>query len=301
MERSLSKITIIYQATGLQYFSINTESLELTRGLSRKHKFFLTISFILLMGELYALFLLIHSQRQEIERNGVTASQIIQITVYSLGILGIAISMLNSLLLKVKSQEIFKNCKIISELLSVLNRSADYSDLENEFKKTIAKLLVSFTISNVAYLTFIYHYGGRNTFLTAIAAVYLYFFMTVVFSYWTLLVRLMRENLRFINKSLVHIHKKHKLFRLNGTERYSQDLRIRRNQETLNFIAKLKRTYALIYESTALVNEFIGIPISVFMALVVLSNISAGYRIFLWFVGEFPVARIVGACEMKNL
>lgn len=296
MASSLSKITMIYQVTGLQYFSVNVESLEQdhTNGLSRKNKFYLAINLTLLMVEICGVFMFIYSGSLKLKQlSGVTMGLVIQVTIYSLVTVVIAISMLSSLLLRGKAKEIFKNCHKISQLLSVLNQGADYAAFEYEFKKTMAKFCVSFTVSNMAYLIFIYRYGQPSTFLPAIVAVYPFFFMTVIFSYWTLLVRLIRENLRFIKQSLAHLYKKHKLFQITP-EHYSHDLTLRRNQEISNFITKLKRIYAIIYDSTALVNELIGIPICVYMVFVVSTNISAGYRVFLWYRGDLPFARIAG-------
>lgn len=298
MENSLSKITIIYQATGMQYFSVNIESLKPTSGLSRKHKLFLAVNFTVLIAEFCAILIRIYSENQKHKNIGVATGKIVQFTAYILLTLVSAISLLNSLFLRDKAKQIFRNCKKVSEILSVLNQSADYSAFENEFKTTMAKLFFGFIGSNSVLLIFTYQ-TSQKSFLKTLIAVYPYFFMTIVFGYWTLLVRLIGQNLRFVKESLAHLHKKHSMFRLNP-EPYSHDLRIRRNQDTYNFIAKLKRIYGLIYDSTALVNELIGIPICLFLIFLVLSNISGGYRVFLSFKRDIPVGVIGGILKLKN-
>lgn len=295
MENSLSKITLVYQAAGIQNFSVDAESLKPTSGLSRKHKFFLAVNFTILVGECCAaiakIYLEKHKQKQQ--PSSVSTGQILTFTVLSLTIILLAICMLNSIFLREKLKQILRNCKQIAELLSVLNQSADYSSFENEFKKTMVKLFSGFIASNTAVLIFIYQYNQTNLFLTAVFSVYPYFFLTTVFSYWTLLLRLIRENLRFVKNGLAHLHQKHTQYRINPAP-YINELRIRRNQETFNFIVKLKRMYGIIYDSTSLVNELIGIPICVFLINVVISNITSGYKVILSFQGVVPVQHIAG-------
>lgn len=291
IERSLSKVTIIYQATGIQFFSVNVQSLASDSGLSRKHKLFMAFNFVILMCEFYAVIFTIQTQNVKHQHSGIATGQIVQFTAYSLISFVIAICMLNSFFHRGKAKEIFNNCYKISEILSHLNHGVDYSSFENEFKMTVVKLFSSFSIMMTAFLIFIYKSNNMTFFLSATAVIYPYFFMIINFSYWTLLVRLIRENLRFVKKCLEHLRRKRKLFRINA-EAYNHDLRMRRIEETYNFIAKLKRVYSIIYNSTSLVNELIGIPICVFMALIILSNISAGYRVFLSFRGDVAIGRI---------
>lgn len=291
IETSLSKITIIYQVTGMQYFSVTAESLNPTSGFSRKHKLFLVVNFTFLIAEFCAILIMTYTENQKKKHGGLATGHLVQFAAYNLVILVFTICLLNSLILRDKAKKFFRNCKKISEILSVLNQSGDYSAFKNEFKMTIAKLSFGFIGSNLVLLIFVSQYS-QYYFLVTLTAVYPYYFMTIVFSYWTLLVRLIRENLRFVNECLAHLHKKHSL-RLNP-EPYGHDLRIRRNQETYNFIAKLKRVYGIIYDSTSLLNELIGIPICLFLIFLIVSNISGGYKVFLFFQGDIPVQRIGG-------
>lgn len=301
MERSLSKITIFYQVSGIQCFSINAESLKTTSGLSRKHKLFLVMNFSFLIVELCGVLfrLLLEKQKQEKQHHkGLFTGLIVQFLTYIFLILVFLISLLNSLFLREKSKKIFRNCQQISDILSVLSQNADYSAFQNELKKTIIKLSFGYVTSITTLLIFAYHFSV-TTFLATFVTVYPYLFMTIVFSYWTLLVRLIRENLRFVKECVVHLYKKHSLFRMNP-ERCSHDLRIRWNQETYNFIMKLKKIYGIIFDTTALINELIAMPICVFLIFIVLSNISGGYKIFLSSRGVIPVAEIGGDYKNKN-
>lgn len=300
MESSLSKITLIYQLTGMQNFSVIAESLKpKCISLSGKHKLFLAVNLTVLVGEFCAILMLMHSENQKHrqQHSGVVTGHIVQFVAYYLLILVFAITVLNSLFLQDKAKQIFRNCKKISEILSILNQNADYSAFEKEFKKTVAKLGFGFIGSNVAHLIFVYQYN-ETIFVTTLISVYPYFFMTIVFSYWTLLVRLINENLRFLKDCLAHLQKKRTLLRVHP-EPYCSDVRIKRSHETYNFIAKLKKIYGIIYDSTCLVNELIGVPICLFLIFLTLANISGGYKVFLSLRGDVPVGRIGGI--PKNL
>ncbi len=291
MERLLSKITYIHQAAGLQFFSVNEESLDSTSGISRRHKFFFVLSFTLVIGNLCGIGYVIHLRHQEQTKKAVKTGVIVTSIAYCAAIFVILVCILSSIFLRAKAKEIFKNCFRIANLLSLLNQVVDYSQFRNESKLLMGRVFFGFIFSNIALFVAMNHNTQSNFLTSGIVAVYPYFFITALVSYWTLLVRLIRENLRFIKGCLVHLNKKQKMFSLYP-EPYSRDLRSRRAEETYNFIVKLKRIYVIIYESTSLVNEFLGIPICVFMAFVVLTNISGGYRVFLALQGDFPLQSI---------
>lgn len=179
----------------------------------------------------------------------------------------------------------------------LINQNVHYSALENEFKIKMAKLSFSYVASTMGILIYVYQFINQsNAFLWILCTVYPFFFMTMVFSYWMLLICLIRQNLRFINECVTKLHETHKLFRIN-TEFYSHDLRMKRNHEFYNLIVKLKRIYGIIFDTTSLVNELIGIPVCLFLIIVVMGNISAGYKIFLSVKGDIEFERVVG----KNL
>lgn len=115
----------------------------------------------------------------------------------------------------------------------------------------------------------------------------------ITISYWTLLIRLVRQNLRFIKQSVLLLHKKHNLSEVN-IDVCSHELRSRSYHETYNLIVKLKRIYGIIYDTTLLINELIGIPICIILIAIIAGNISAGYKVFLSFRGDIPVERVAG-------
>lgn len=298
MEKSLSRITLIFQLTGIQYFFISSESIATTskthQSMTRKLKLLFVANIVIVIGEFCAILFAIYVENgQHRQQNNVVAGQIVQFTSYNLKVLVLLTTIFNSLFLRGKAKQIFQNSKNISEIVSTLNRSVDYTSFENEFKKTFAKLLLSFMVSTMATLIFIYQYNQTNVLLWGILAAYPYFFLMITFTYWTLLVRLIRENLRSIKDCVVQLHKNVKLFR-RSSEAYNHGSRMRRNHETYNYIVKLKRIYGIIYETTSLVNEFIAAPISLFIIVVVIANVSSGYKVFLSFKQDVPVERVAG-------
>lgn len=296
MVKSLSRLTFIYQLTGIQYFCISTDAFVATKrhSLTRKLKLLFVVNIAIVISEFCAIVFAVHLEKsQHQQRSTVLAGQIVQFSSYSLMIFALLITMLNSLLQRGKAKQIFKNFRNISEILVSLNQSVDYATFENQFKKTLAKLSLSFVASTMAALIFIYQFNQTNIFLWGILSVYPYFFMIAIFSYWTLLIRLIRENLRFIKDCVVQLHKKAKLFRINS-ETFSHDSRMRRSHETYDFIVKLKRIYGIIYETTSLVNQLIAVPICLFIVLMVTANVSSGYKVFLTFRRDIPVERVAG-------
>lgn len=305
MKKSLSRITSIFQLMGIQHFSISTEPIETNskryNRITRKFKLLLLANIAIVISEFCAILFAIYLEMgQQPQHNNVVAGQIVQFTSYNLQVIVLLTTIFNSVFLRGTTKKIFENCKIISEIVSTLNQSfSHHTSLENEFKKTFTKLLLSFMVSTVATLAFIYQYNQTNVLLWGIVTVYPYFFVMIVFSYWTLLVRLIRENLRSIKECIVQrlrLHKKVELFRIS-IETYNLDSKLKRNHETYNSIVKLKRIYCIIYETTSLVNEFIAAPICLLLILVVIANVSSGYKVFLSFKQHIPVERVAG----KNL
>ncbi len=300
IERLLSKITFIHQAAGLQFFSVNKESLDPTGGISRKHKLFLVLSFSIVIGEICGCFILTYFDNSLAVDTGVKTGVMVQLIAASSVLFLILVSTLNNLFLKGRAKEIFKNCFRIADLLSLLNEVADYSLFAKGMKLTMVKLFFGFIVSNMAVLIVSYQYSEGRFWMSGVLAIYPHFFITSLVSYWILLVRLIRENLRFIKGCLVHLNKKQKTLSL-CSEPYNRDLRIRKAEETYDFIVKLKRMHAITYDSISLVNELIGIPICFFMVFVVLSNISGGYKVFLAFKGDILFERVAGKKTKKKL
>ncbi len=191
MERLLSKITFIYQAIGFQAFSVNRESLESISGCSRKHKLFLVISLALLIGEICVVLLRAPLSLQMREPTGIKTGIVVQLISYSFIFLAILVSMFNNFFFRSKAKENFKNCFRIAEIVSVLNQVADYSYFANEFKLTMTKLFFSLLFSHTALIVFLHQY--TNFWIDGYFALYTHFFITALVSYWTLLVRLIRE------------------------------------------------------------------------------------------------------------
>lgn len=299
MERMLSKITFVYQVMGLQYFDVNAESLGRSRRVSRKHKFFLLFNFTFVLGEIVLVLLLIFSDKKKSKGSGVRIGVIVSFIAYNSIIFLNVLAIVVYLLLRAKVKQIFKNCFRISELLLHVNQTADYSTFKSEFSGTMARLSFGFVASTVACAVFVSQYHEVKIILSVISAIYPYFFITVLVSYWTFFVRLIGTNLRFIKECIGKVYKEHKLVNCHS-ETYKRTLSIGKLQETYRVIVQLKRMYALVNDSTTLVNELNALPICMFMMFVILSNISGGYKIFLACQGDISSARIAGTDTSLN-
>ncbi|XP_037048785.1 uncharacterized protein LOC119083224 [Bradysia coprophila] len=296
MEKSLSKTTSIYQWMGIQYFSILPETLEATsrtNSLNRKFKWIFAVNIMMTICESCAFSFAIYLSKRENRQGNVATGQIVQFAVSNLLIVVLVATILNSLLLRQKTRQIFKNCKFISKSLLSLNQCVDYKAFADEFKKSLAKLLLCLIVSFSAGLLFNFLSNSTNAFLWTIFAIYPHFFIVITFSYWTFLIRLVREQLRFVKDSLVQLQKNVQIFRIDPEIR-NHDSRLRRNHETYNFFVKLKRIYGVIYETSLIVNEFIAVPICLIIIFVLISNVSSGYKVFLSLRNDVPMERVVG-------
>lgn len=301
MGESLSKITLIFQVMGLQYFTISPEPLEDINSLNGKFKWIFVVNIMMTMcefcGILFAIYLSILETKKVNAKT--SAEQIVQFSTYNLTIVVLVVTILNSLLLRKKARQIIKNCQIISKALHTLNQFVDYETFAKEFKNSFAKLFLCFVVSTLAPTIFTFLSHNKNVFLWAMLAIYPYFFIVIVFSYWTFLVRLVREQLRSVKKSLVQLQRNGKIFEI-APETRNHDSKVERNHATFDYFVKLKRIYGAIYETSSLVNELIAVPICLILFLVIFANTSSGYKVFLSFRNDVPVERVTSETNFKS-
>lgn len=296
MEKSLSKVTVIFELIGIQYISITSETLEATsstNGLSRKFKWIFVVNILLTICEVGAISFAIQASKFDSHKGNVATGQIVQFTCYYLMIVVIITTMLNSLFLRKRVRQILRNCKIISKTLLSLNQCVDYEAFGREYKKSFAKLFLCFVGLNLAALIFVSLRNNVEVLMWTVLTIYPYFFIVMVFGYWTFLIRLVCEHLRFVKESLVQMKKHVNIFQIDPETR-NHNSKMRRNHETFKFFVKLKRIYGVIYETSTIVNEVMAVPISLTILFVVIANVSSGYKVFLSFRSDIPLERVAG-------
>lgn len=299
MEQSLSKITAVFQLSGIQHFNISPETFDALRSnsLTRKFKMIFLANITLVIVEFSAIILAIYMDGQPNEKRGNAAmGQIIQDVSYIVMVIVLLTTILNSFFLRGTAKQIFKNLKVISKTLLTLRQSIDYAAFENETRKLFAIIAATFVGLTLATNIFILHHNHTNVFFWAMLAIYPYFFIVIAFGYWTLLVRLIRENLRFVKECLVQLQIEMKMFRGRGNSGTVNERNVKLNNdlETYNVIMKLKRIYGIIYETTALINELIAVPVCLIITYLIIGNVSSGYKVFLSFRNDIPLERVAG-------
>ncbi len=169
MEKSLSRITLIYQLTGVQYFHISPETVEATKtshqNVNRKFKLIFLANMLIVLSEIFGIIFAVHlEEMQNRPIDNAVTGQIVQIVSYNFTIIAFLITILNSFFGRNKAKQIFKNCKIISNILLTLNQHTNYGSVEKEFTRTFAKLGVCFIGSTMATGIFIFHYNQTNVY-----------------------------------------------------------------------------------------------------------------------------------------
>lgn len=292
----MSKITLIFQLAGIQYFNLSAETFETaaSHNLTRKFKILFVVNISLVICELCAICFASYLELMQAKQGNAVTGQIVQIISYGFMIVVLLTTILNSFLLRGKAWQIFKNFKLISKTFLTLKQCVDYATFESEIKKTFTKLSIVFVGSTLVTVICISQYNQSNVLLWAVLAIYPYIFVVINCCYWTTLIRLIRENLRFVKKYLVQLHIDTKLFRNSPAVTSNLEIKLKKNFETYELIGKLKRIYGTIYETTSLINEFIAVPVCLVLIFVVVGNVSGGYKVFLSFRNDIPVERVFG-------
>ena len=143
-------------------------------------------------------------------------------------------------------------------------------------------------------------YDHSLIFIWALLAVYPYFFMQLINCHFMFFVLLVNENLDCMQKVLEKLHEMHQTLKINLLH---LDFHVKSNikpQQTQNcvemfdMIFKLKRVFGILSDTTLLINEINGPPYMAQLIVLILGDISAGYKVYLSFMGEVQIERLGG-------
>lgn len=297
MENSLSGATAIFELMGLQFFSVSHESLQegfhSSQQVSKKHKFLFLIiiltSSLQGAGIVYAISLDSHHQQNDNVRTSLT----VQFISYTLMVAIILISVLLALHKRKNTKKIFCNFKKIFKIfINELDEKIDYANIARRSKLTFIKTTIFFVFQIVVVLVFVHQHNQSNFFLWAVLVIYPYFFLQVVSNYFIFFIMVVTENLRTILKVLEKIHKMRKVMKMKVgvINLHAKPL----DDDLLNSLLTLKRIYRIIADTTGLINEVAGFPYMMQLCIMIVGNISAGYKVYLSFMGDIPIEMMGG-------
>lgn len=300
MENSLSGATTIFELMGLQFFSVSFEPLEerfhSSQQVSKKHKFLFLITVLALSlqgaGIVYAISLEDYTQQDDNVRTALT----VQFITYILMVVVSLISVLHALRVTKKTKQAFCNLKKIFKIFTnELDERIDYTKFARRSKLTFLKATVCFVTQIVVVLVFIHQHDQSKIFLWAVLAIYPYFFLQVVNNYYIFFIMAVTENLRTIFKVLEKVHKMRKGMKMNvGVINFHAKPV---DDDLFNSLLKLKRIYGIIADTTGLINEVAGLPFMMQLFIMVVGNVSAGYKVYLSLMGDVSVERMGGEFE----
>lgn len=304
LEHFLSGMTTIYEIMGLQFFSLSSVSLQdgflQEDRVSKKHKFLILITVTALLVQITGIGSAIWLEKQNQQNDNVTTGLIVQFTAYSMMVFVVAVSILHSFAMTKQTKKIFRNFMKTSKIFAVeLDEKIDDANLARRIKLSFIRVSSCFVVLTVLLLAFIYQHNQTNVFLWAVLVIFPHFFLNVVDNYFMFFIMIVNENLKTIAKVLAKFQKMRETKKLSivtthlyvKTERRSYD-------ETFNSLLKLKRIYGIIADTTSLINKVMGLPFMLKLVLMILGNVSAGYKIYLALMGDVPVERIGGEVEL---
>lgn len=296
---NLSKSTIIFEIFGLQFFSPAYESFgdgcKKHKHISRKHKFILAMNFVALSFHVCGVILAIELEKQTQKNGNVKTGLTVQIFSYSYTACVIFISIVNAFFSTRICYKIFNNFKKISSIFHQdLNRPLDYSKISAGFNLLFTKITLVFIASTVATMIFVFCFNQSNIFFWACLCIYPYFSCQIIFCQFIFYTRLVKENLlglKAILESLLEQQNMSKIpIHIIGHKIPSSNA----SRETIDTIIDLKKIYGMLYETTALIHASIGVGTTATVVMIVLSNISAGYKVYLSFKGDIVLERVAG-------
>lgn len=299
MKKSLSGSTAVFQAMGLQYFSISSDifqnAFDQPVKVSKKHKFSSAFVILLLCLQLAGVLYAISLEKQLQQNENVTKGLTVQFVSYFLMIVVCSTAVIHSCYQTRTAKKVFYNFEKIFKIFTrELEEPVDYGSFAKMFKIDFVITGLIFAAASVALLVFIYHHNQSNVFLWGLLTIFPYFFVQVIIFFALHFIRLTNENLSWLVKVLEKLNTKHELSKVN-LEIISRNLKqLRRDDELFNAVMRLKRIYGILTETTGLINEVIGLPLMVIVIDLVIGNISGGYKVYLSFMGDVPAGRIGG-------
>ena len=280
---SIESCTEIFQIFGLQLFTVraNAESGSDCRSkLSKKHKASLTFILFLIVLKFCAIAYGMNLELQNQQNKNVATAFMIHFVSYVGMNLSVVAAVINSYSKRNHLREIFNDIEKITKIIVIdLNLNFSFDKFSKNFKLTLLKLISLFACASLLVLGFNFYHNKSNDFLWAVLAVFLQFFLVINYLYLIFFILLVRESLMVMKNTLEKLKKSHELAKLTFEIINSRKDARKKASEMFDTIFKMKKVYSILSEIVELVNYYFGAPIMMQFVNLIISSLSASYKV----------------------
>lgn len=269
---------------GLQLFSLDSKSFEAgyqqRSKVSKKHKMSLFFFVLLLLLQVSGIVFAIKMEKEKQPDENVTTALVVQIMAYIGMVTSMFTTVINGFVKTEKLKEIFCNIeKVLKVFAAELNINVNFASFSQSFKLTLIKTTLTFVISSLLVLGFIYYYNQSNVFVWALLCIFPYFYTQIIFCYFTFFVLLVQESLKSVKIVLQKLQRTHEITKTSVKVISFRTKPLNKNNEMLHAVNKLKKIYSILCDTTELVNDVFGLPIFTQLVIIIMGNISAGNKV----------------------
>lgn len=239
--------------------------------------------------------LAIQLEKQMQKSGNVVTSMEVQIIAYLYAAFVVFISIANAFLYTGTCYKIFNNFKQISNIFQQdLNHQLDYSKFSKAFNFFFAKIALVFIVSSTTTLIFVFCYNRSNIFFWACLVIFPNFCCQITFCQFIFFIRLVKQNLEGLKIILEKLLETERISKIQINNVHVKLASSKASRNAIDIVTGLRRIYGLLYETTALTHDFIGVAITASIVMAVLNNISASYKVYLLYKGEILLERAAG-------
>lgn len=295
MEKELNNCLMIFELSGLQYFSLKTLTSENVKTRPSWVRFIYMIVLLVLMTAL--VLWQIYIENAEADRS-VSTSNLLGFVIHQSMNGGLILVTMTTLIQSYMSTSNMKQFYLNQK--EIVHAYSRHFDITVDFKKLkkmatrrgIVLIVFYFTINGV--LTVIHMETEKYILLFAIALLpVLLLFMTVLkFLFY---VSLVNEMLAFLMNYLEEIFKCGTINLIEDMNHRLIELKPRQTRPTDDHIRKLQsavKIYGIIYENAGLINESIGWSVLSFLLCLTTATTVSGYQLFVIIVGGMSIDHV---------
>jgi hypothetical protein len=298
MEEELNNALIIFEAIGLQYFSLKQVTRKnLWMRPSNVRTFYMIILLCLITG--VAVWFV--QGEAVIETNEtITAKNILTYALqHSINVgfvLVIIVSLMQSYFTTPKVKKIYLNMKEIAEIaMDQFNIKKDFSLVRKSASKRVKVVIFSFLA--IHFTTYFIRSASVTDIVPMLIGLLPIFYLVMIVYKFVFYVAMINGQMRFVLKLLEETFKTPPIFvktvesmKINVTNVQL----VRKHENSMSKLLGVRRIFNLTYENGSLINESNGLTILIVLVDLVIGVTAAGYQIFVIFIGGLPTEKLPG-------
>lgn len=287
LEDELNGGLVIFELIGLQYFSLKTLTRE---NMMQRPSVIRTIYMLILLVAFTALISFFIMMDNEIERENITAKNVLMLAIHHSMNVGFILITWTSLIQSFNSTQnvkrFFFNLKDILELYKTeFDVTLNYKRIKKTLWKRFAKMISFFLIVHVG--TSVWHLRSYYDLFHMLIAMLPVLFLLMIIYKFMFYVNVVNRHLKFMGSLL------EKSF--SNQTKPNEVIPVKQLSSPEDPIRKLKaarKVYNLLYDNGMLVNESFGLTILIFLMMLVTNLTVSGYQIFVIVVGGLSLDQI---------